>query len=473
VSGVIATSRVVPYAKTPKLDPNVAWDASGAVGRLRKWATTGEALDWEKLGLGFAWCAIGQKAALPHHDVVDGELTVSLAGCQSALRALNDSQCGVPAEDRRAVYEHLAKHLAEYGETAPALQLPEGVEVKDPRFDGYGAKAFDLSGGGIKAVGEPSPTDMAAINRLALKELQHSEVAVFDLRVCSNQVDRDSERFSEEVLEDFVATLPGKSLLEGHDWGPVGIGRFFAAQLAEDGPVTWLMGRCYLDRQDAESATMIRRMETGIAWADSIGFYAPDRVMVMGPDGTPLFSEYRRGPNGEKAETIEVSLVFLGAQYDAAVAKRAAAGVEKHARELRRARQAMETPEGRRGFLGAFGKLVDRFFGTPDPTPKTTATPADVPGGEDGSDRVAEQVSEDVVYDAETDRCVDLKTGEVVACPAGLIPAMEAAKAARAAKAAKGSDDVVYDAERDQCIDLATGDVVECPAGMRPNKEDR
>lgn len=165
------------------------------------------------------------------------------------------------------------------------------------------------------------PEDMAAINRLALKELEPEDVAVFRGQVANNQIDRDGERFHEDVLADFSETLPGKSLLASHNWSSLGIGRWFAAWLEprdEDDRVT-LMAKAYFLRGPADET--IRLIEGGVVWALSIGFFAPSRIELKDPDGYGEYAEYRRGPNGEKAEAIEASVVMLGAQFDAQLVK--------------------------------------------------------------------------------------------------------------------------------------------------------
>jgi hypothetical protein len=197
---------------------------------------------------------------------------------------------------------------------------------RDKTFDGFGGRAVDLTRQ-LKTLKELGAGDLELINSFALKTLTAEDVAVYVGKIANNQIDRDEERFSEEVLADFAASLPGKSLLEGHRWGPTGLGRFFKAWMQEDDEtgVTWLMASFYLPRGVQESDEMIRKIDTGAAWAMSIGFFAPDRIVVTGREGERLFAEYRRGGNGEKAEAIEASMVFLGAQFDASVVQAKAA----------------------------------------------------------------------------------------------------------------------------------------------------
>jgi hypothetical protein len=60
---------------------------------------------------------------LPHHEIVDGDLRVVWSGVNSAMNVLLGGRGGVdlPAADRRAVYDHLARHYAEFDEEPPGL----------------------------------------------------------------------------------------------------------------------------------------------------------------------------------------------------------------------------------------------------------------------------------------------------------------------------------------------------------------
>lgn len=190
---------------------------------------------------------------------------------------------------------------------------------KDATFSGVGVKAL-AAGGHVKAAQSAEAGDLDLINEYALVPLKAADVSVYTMQVANDQVDRDGERFTVEVLHDFAASLVGKALLEGHDWGPVGIGRFFKAWVESQNGVTWLMAKAYLLNEDEDAAEMITKLNGGVASFVSVGFYCPDRVQVQDATGA-AYGEYRRGPNGEPGEAIEASMVFLGAQYDAAVVK--------------------------------------------------------------------------------------------------------------------------------------------------------
>jgi hypothetical protein len=201
----------------------------------------------------------------------------------------------------------------------PPLVTPVDLDVGEPPDSHDAASDLDWLSTGARPDWLKTVTrDLIA--QYALKPLTEDDVAVFKLRVAGTAVDRDNERFSLEVLEDFQQTLPGKSLLVGHEWGPPGIGRIVDAGLVEAGTDVDLYALAYLVR-GAGLDDVIKQIEGGTIWAVSIGFFAPQRV--VGSDGVAV---YTRGPNGERAEAIEASLVFLGAQVGASIVKAFASG---------------------------------------------------------------------------------------------------------------------------------------------------
>src|SRR4030042_5966181 len=83
---------------------------------------------------------------------------------------------------------------------------------------------------------EVTPEILGKINRYALKTLSADEVFVRKYLMAHNAIDRDNERFSEKILDDFAATFPGKSFLVGHDRRGPGKGLYFDALTEEMTP---------------------------------------------------------------------------------------------------------------------------------------------------------------------------------------------------------------------------------------------
>ncbi len=203
-------------------------------------------------------------------------------------------------------------------------------------------------GAGAKAVQAPdkgaslSEEQLARINQYALSPLTTDDVYARKYLIAHNMVDRDRERFSEQLLDDFVATFPGKSYLFAHDRGdflPLGLifdastEEMTAEQFAEltgeeaklpDGietvKVVWAW--FYIPRTET-AADIIKSIEAGIYRHGSIGFGAADLAPVKGAYDEIMFWEYQA-----PGEAREASLVWLGAQQGATTQKAAGTGEE-------------------------------------------------------------------------------------------------------------------------------------------------
>lgn len=194
----------------------------------------------------------------------------------------------------------------------------------------------------FKALGagkDVSASQLAKINKLALVELKAEEVYVRRYLMAHNAIDRDTERFSEELLDDFAKTLTGKGFfVKGHpsswsgDGGP-GEGRYFDSSTQEMTPkefkalteekanlpkgiksVKVLWGDAYLLRLDSNADTL-KKIDAGIYPFTSIGFGAKYKS-VRDKNDTFLYGEYEAG-----GEALEGSIVWLGAQPGAGAMK--------------------------------------------------------------------------------------------------------------------------------------------------------
>lgn len=197
---------------------------------------------------------------------------------------------------------------------------------------GGGVKAAAIDGGAALTAEQ-----LAKINRYALTPLKADDVYARKYLIAHNMVDRDRERFSEAILDDFVATLPGKSFLFGHDRGqffPLGLLFDAAAEEMSAKQFTDLTGEparlppgkesvkvvwawFYIPRTET-AADMIKNIEAGVYRHGSIGFGAADLEHVKGEYGETLFWEYKA-----PGEAREASLVWLGAQQGATTQKAA------------------------------------------------------------------------------------------------------------------------------------------------------
>jgi hypothetical protein len=192
-------------------------------------------------------------------------------------------------------------------------------------------KAFDLK---VAAGATITPEILAKINKYALRVLNADEIFVRKYLMAHNAVDRDNERFSEELLSDFAKTFPGKSFMISHDRSTLGKGLFFDALTEEMTPeqFTALTGEeaRLPDRKSTVKVVwawvymlkaqfneeIIANIDAGIYRHASIGFRANDIAPVKGQYDQTLYYEYQA-----PGEALEGSLVWLGAQPGATAQK--------------------------------------------------------------------------------------------------------------------------------------------------------
>jgi len=199
------------------------------------------------------------------------------------------------------------------------------------------SKALSLK---MAAGAEITPEIMAKVREYTLTDIPAESLYVRRLLLAHNAIDRDGERFSDALLDDFVATLPGKGFLIGHRHGPPGEGRFFDASIEEhplaearamtgealpvpDGQTTvkFVRGWIYTVR-NASREDLLADIDAGIANFVSIGFDASNlRSVVDEKTGDILYREYTA-----PGEAHEGSVVWLGAQPGAAFTKTPSAG---------------------------------------------------------------------------------------------------------------------------------------------------
>ncbi len=219
-------------------------------------------------------------------------------------------------------------------------------------------KSFSIKSASSGA--EVTPEMLVNINTFALRQLTAEEVFVRKYLMAHNAVDRDNERFSEALLDDFSRTFPGKSFLKVHDRSRLPIGLYFDASTEEMTPeqFTALTGEVPRLPEGAEKVKVLwawvymlqadfnvemrSNIDAGIYRHSSIGFNASDITPIKGAYENILFWEYV-GPG----EAMEGSIVWLGAQPGATV--------QKHLMEK-------TEEEGGKDSMEKFLKILARLF---------------------------------------------------------------------------------------------------------------
>ena len=133
------TRGVVAHTGYPTV--TTAWDASAAVDRWKKWASSDgsgdkEKIDWAKFAKCFLWFNDKEPESFgsykyPHHDIVDDKPVTVWAGVVAAASRIDQSK-GIPAGDLAKMKAHLAEHYKEFDKVAPwqraAYDMPGGLQ---------------------------------------------------------------------------------------------------------------------------------------------------------------------------------------------------------------------------------------------------------------------------------------------------------------------------------------------------------
>ena len=65
---------------------------------------------------------------------------------------------------------------------------------------------------------EVTKEELELINKHTRRELKADEVYTFPLVLCTNQVDRDFERFDDSALDELAVLCIGKTVIRDHIW---------------------------------------------------------------------------------------------------------------------------------------------------------------------------------------------------------------------------------------------------------------
>ncbi len=189
--------------------------------------------------------------------------------------------------------------------------------------------------------GTPTPEQLALVNRQSKTPLTAEEVYVFALRLCDDQIDRDSERFATESLGELAALFVGKPGVVDHNWSAEKqAARIFDAQVQQEGGVSWLKAWAYIPRAGRER--LIGDIETGIRREISISCsMGRKECSICGGDlgacghqqGRCYESSVCVGILKEPRDAYEFSFVAVPAQKEAGVVKHWKGGEEMNLKE--------------------------------------------------------------------------------------------------------------------------------------------
>lgn len=179
------------------------------------------------------------------------------------------------------------------------------------------------------------------INKFTRRAFTADELYVFSVILCDNEVDRDSERFSDNALETLRNLFVGKTGISDHNPSTSNqTARIFDTEVVTDStkttkngdPYKYLRAQAYMIRTE-ENRSLIAEIEGGIKKEVSISCTAAKRsCSVCGADKSETSCSHIRGRKygGKLCHTIldditdayEWSFVAVPAQVNAGVTKR-------------------------------------------------------------------------------------------------------------------------------------------------------
>lgn len=221
-------------------------------------------------------------------------------------------------------------------------------------------KAAEGETGSSAGIFTPDDEQLAKINQYTRSEKSADEVVAFRTLSCNDAYDRDDDGFRRGAISQMQALEPpysfvGKSFMVGHDYTKLPVGRIFDEGAETIEGINFLTHDVFLPNIDANQ-TFIENMDFGVYWAVSVGlvlestacticdnemyswyckmghekglYYDPtsDEVDSWGwpepVEATAKGAVKCQRDMYDPSDGYELSMVFLGAQYGAELAKR-------------------------------------------------------------------------------------------------------------------------------------------------------
>ena len=186
----------------------------------------------------------------------------------------------------------------------------------------------------------PTESDYEKIRQFTRKEFAKDELYVFEAVLCSNDIDRDYEKFSVSALNELARLFNGKTGIRDHSMKSTDqAARIFETRVEkEDGRKTAdgedyyvLKAKAYMVRTD-ENQSLIKEIDAGIKKEVSVSCRVNERICsVCGADKAKEYCNHIAGRKYDEkmcfitlnnaTDAYEFSFVAVPAQRDAGVEK--------------------------------------------------------------------------------------------------------------------------------------------------------
>lgn len=133
---------------------------------------------------------------------------------------------------------------------------------------------------------DKNENELRLVNDFAKAELKESDVYIFSVLLCDNEVDRDYERFSDKTLAELSELFVGATGICDHDWRSENqVARIYRTELVTDKarfnslgePYRYLKGHAYM-LKIPQNEELIAQIEGGIKRETSVGCSVKRRV---------------------------------------------------------------------------------------------------------------------------------------------------------------------------------------------------
>lgn len=184
---------------------------------------------------------------------------------------------------------------------------------------------------GGEGMAKATKEDLELINKFTRKDMTADEVYTFPLILCTNQVDRDFERFDDSALYELAKLYIGKTVIRDHmPTADNQTARIYRTQVEDKGGgVKHLTAFAYLPKTDS-TKDFIAQLDAGIKKEVSVGCAVKQAVCsICGKTKRECMHIAGRTYSGVKCyytlkgitDAYEVSFVAVPAQPDAGVIK--------------------------------------------------------------------------------------------------------------------------------------------------------